>query len=355
MIRIQIHERAHVPDQVNTHEPVHAPAASDKTGPMASPEPLHANRTDPNAPRVPTAESSQQTTRSALSLWPTRYALAEPPATYTTSNRPGVFIDSGTGRYFIKDGRCAFPVFFDKDGDTYRIFDPDNPTRPSYPVRHNSETGHWEPNDDVKLKGGMDGRFEETKRQAADLMRQSHDLKRRIDDLQRQCDAMDHRIDHAEREHKELQRRNEEAVRSLSISKGVHEHKLVEMRQAEGDVARIQSALDSKRREARNAEEYVNLHSQKLMDVQQVEGDLTRAQSALEFKKFHIRQAEGVLRLKEESANSINGEANQSKSRLMNLEQERGRSLSELSTLRGEVRQLEDRVNSLPRPGGSNG
>ncbi len=121
------------------------------------PEPPRAHPAFAGEPAsVPPDRAGLPATGPASSPWPARYALAEIPQTYDTSGRPGVFVDPQNKQQFITANGHAYPVGYDKDNGTYRIVDAENPSKPSYPVRLSPETGRWEPNPDVGLKGGGD-------------------------------------------------------------------------------------------------------------------------------------------------------------------------------------------------------
>ena len=85
---------------------------------------------------------------------PEAYALKNVPSSYGPSATPGVYVDTANGQKFILADHQAFAVKYDKDNTTYRIYDPVNPTRPIYPVRHDSGSGKWETHRDVGLQGG---------------------------------------------------------------------------------------------------------------------------------------------------------------------------------------------------------
>ncbi|CAI1237724.1 hypothetical protein [Serratia quinivorans] len=69
-------------------------------------------------------------------------------------------INSGTYKkgdnYYIKQGNNIFEVFLDKDNNTLRLRNPDQPRNGGYhpPVRLNKETNSWETHSEVGLQGG---------------------------------------------------------------------------------------------------------------------------------------------------------------------------------------------------------
>lgn len=101
---------------------------------------------------------------------PEAYALKNVPSSYNPSATPGVYVDEANGQKFILTDNEAFAVRYDKDNTTYRIYDRANPTRPTYPVRHDSGSGNWEIHRDVGLQGGAPLISEETKLKAKELL-----------------------------------------------------------------------------------------------------------------------------------------------------------------------------------------
>ncbi|WNC88590.1 hypothetical protein RI103_12790 [Paraburkholderia sp. FT54] len=66
----------------------------------------------------------------------------------------GIFRD-GKNQAFVHSGKQTYPVRWDKDNRTWRVFQPNDPTKPQYPVRMGRD-GHWQEHNDVGLPGGMD-------------------------------------------------------------------------------------------------------------------------------------------------------------------------------------------------------
>jgi hypothetical protein len=66
---------------------------------------------------------------------------------------PGVFMND-SGQHLIQSGNKYYPVRFDADNNTWRVYDPDNPARRSVPVERSGDD--WRVHNDVGLKGGMD-------------------------------------------------------------------------------------------------------------------------------------------------------------------------------------------------------
>jgi transcriptional regulator with XRE-family HTH domain/uncharacterized protein YerC len=101
---------------------------------------------------------------------PEAYALKNMPSSYSPSATPGVYVDAANGQKFILADNHAFAVKYDKDNTTYRVYDPANPTRPTYPVRHDSGSGKWEIHREVGLQGGAPLISSETKLKAKELL-----------------------------------------------------------------------------------------------------------------------------------------------------------------------------------------
>ncbi|ACD19564.1 helix-turn-helix domain-containing protein [Paraburkholderia phytofirmans] len=75
------------------------------------------------------------------------------PGSLRRGAQPGILEDSKGDRY-IELGGKAYRVRFDRDNDTWRVFDPAASWRPQYPVRLNEKTNTWEVHGDVGLMGG---------------------------------------------------------------------------------------------------------------------------------------------------------------------------------------------------------
>ncbi|MFL9907380.1 hypothetical protein [Paraburkholderia sp. RL17-337-BIB-A] len=70
-------------------------------------------------------------------------------------NSPGVFRDEN-GQSYIQAGEQNWPVRYDKDNGTWRVYHPDDAAKLQYPVGLD-EQGNWQVHDDVGLKGGNPG------------------------------------------------------------------------------------------------------------------------------------------------------------------------------------------------------
>ncbi|EIF32292.1 hypothetical protein BCh11DRAFT_00011 [Burkholderia sp. Ch1-1] len=128
------------------------------TGPTQEPPPgMTAPQAGPAA-NGPQGQPPQGGAGSAFTPggMPKGYALNRAPASYGPSATPGVYADAANGQKFIIADGQAFAVRYDKENATYRIYDPANPSRPTYPVRRDPETGRWEIHNNVGLQGGMD-------------------------------------------------------------------------------------------------------------------------------------------------------------------------------------------------------
>ncbi len=102
---------------------------------------------------------------------PAAYARKPKGGLHADPNSAGVFRDE-KGQAYIKSGDQTWPVNFDKDNGTWRVYSPDNPTKYQYPVRAD-ESGNWQVHDEVGLKGGKPPSLpEEIKQRAVQLLQQ---------------------------------------------------------------------------------------------------------------------------------------------------------------------------------------
>ncbi|MGQ5522080.1 hypothetical protein ACUHMQ_02345 [Chitinimonas sp. PSY-7] len=65
-------------------------------------------------------------------------------------NEEGIYIDENLK--YLKSGEHYYPVRYDIDNATWRVYFPDNPVKPAVPVRY--VNGKWEIHSDVGLRGG---------------------------------------------------------------------------------------------------------------------------------------------------------------------------------------------------------
>ncbi|EIF32291.1 hypothetical protein BCh11DRAFT_00010 [Burkholderia sp. Ch1-1] len=143
------------------------------TGPTQEPPPgMTAPQAGPAA-NGPQGQPPQGGAGSAFTPggMPKGYALNRAPASYGPSATPGVYADAANGQKFIIADGQAFAVRYDKENATYRIYDPANPSRPTYPVRRDPETGRWEIHNNVGLQGGVGRLPAETRQKAEALLR----------------------------------------------------------------------------------------------------------------------------------------------------------------------------------------
>lgn len=82
-----------------------------------------------------------------------RQYAREPGTTLHADPRwAGVYRDE-TGSAYIPANDRTYPVRYDRDNGTWRVYRPDAPTKPQYPVRMD-ELGNWALHREVGLKGG---------------------------------------------------------------------------------------------------------------------------------------------------------------------------------------------------------
>lgn len=84
---------------------------------------------------------------------PASYQYEAPITQSTPGSAPGVMVDQRGQNFITMDGQ-AFAVKYDKDNGTWRVYDRNNPWRPSFPVRVNEE-GIWGPHSETGLAGGV--------------------------------------------------------------------------------------------------------------------------------------------------------------------------------------------------------
>lgn len=98
------------------------------------------------------ADTTASSTGNARFALPTRYAQKPSGRLQADPDSPGVFRDDKQQAYIKADGE-TYPVRFDKDNGTWRVYRPDDPAKPQYPVRVDAQ-GNWQVHNDVGLKGG---------------------------------------------------------------------------------------------------------------------------------------------------------------------------------------------------------
>ncbi|MFM0228554.1 hypothetical protein PQR32_42065, partial [Paraburkholderia dipogonis] len=82
---------------------------------------------------------------------------------------PGIFRDSKLQAYIRANGQ-TWPVRYDADNGTWRVYQPDNPTKYQYPVRLDAH-GNWQVHGDTGIPGGRPRIPAETRQKAEALFR----------------------------------------------------------------------------------------------------------------------------------------------------------------------------------------
>jgi hypothetical protein len=86
---------------------------------------------------------------------PTQYAGKPKGNLGADPNSPGVLRDE-KGQSYIQAGEQNWPVRYDKDNGSWRVYQPGDPAKLQYPVELD-EQGNWQVHHDVGLKGGSPG------------------------------------------------------------------------------------------------------------------------------------------------------------------------------------------------------
>ncbi len=84
---------------------------------------------------------------------PLSYEQRPPGALQADPDHPGIHTDT-KGQRYIQDAQHTYAVRFDAGNGTWRVYQPDNPTRPGIAVRQNAD-GRWQIHHDVGLPGGL--------------------------------------------------------------------------------------------------------------------------------------------------------------------------------------------------------
>lgn len=139
--------------------------------------------------KTPSADGPGATTSSRNSATfdvPARYARKPGGDLHADPANPGVFRDA-RGQTYIEASGEAYPVRYDKDNGTWRVYNPDDPAKFQYPVRPDGQ-GQWQVHDDVGLKGGGWGNHVPQDLQArhAQLLNQRQQLRHEQQHLQDQ-------------------------------------------------------------------------------------------------------------------------------------------------------------------------
>jgi DNA-binding CsgD family transcriptional regulator len=101
---------------------------------------------------------------------PETYARKPQGSLHADPDSSGVFRDE-TGQAYIKSGEQMYPVKYDKDNGTWRVYVPENQAKYQYPVKLD-EHGNWQAHGDVGLHGGTPAISPETRQRAVELLRE---------------------------------------------------------------------------------------------------------------------------------------------------------------------------------------
>jgi hypothetical protein len=91
----------------------------------------------------------------ALGDIPRNYIQPHPDLMWNSDRYPGLMEDR-KGNTYVVDGKNVYAVKRDADNATWRVYSPQDPVRPAYPIR-SGQNGGWELHGDVGLKGGKPG------------------------------------------------------------------------------------------------------------------------------------------------------------------------------------------------------
>ncbi len=116
--------------------------------------------------------NTQPSTNGANLAVPAPYARKPDGNLQADLHSPGVLRDD-KGQAFIRSGDQSWPVRYDRDNGTWRVYDPHNPTKYQYPVTADGN-GRWQGHNDVGLKGGAPRLPPEKKQQAIEMLRQGN-------------------------------------------------------------------------------------------------------------------------------------------------------------------------------------
>ncbi|HEY3598890.1 MAG TPA: hypothetical protein VGL08_15415 [Paraburkholderia sp.] len=115
--------------------------------------PLRTNVSSLPVPTPNTVAPASIASGSTSTVWPERYALKTKPLRYATTDTPGVLFDLDKKQKFIVHDEHAYAVAYDTGNATYRMVNPDDQSRPGFPVRVDSQR-KWEMHSDAGLRGG---------------------------------------------------------------------------------------------------------------------------------------------------------------------------------------------------------
>ncbi|MFM0161328.1 hypothetical protein [Paraburkholderia sediminicola] len=134
--------------QTQTRHPQAAPRETDQR----QTAPAEAGKAPADASQARAPGTSAPSTSGTQFDVPAQYASKPAGNLQADPHSPGVFRDD-KGQAFIRSGDQTWPVRYDRDNGTWRVYNPDNPTKYQYPVRAD-ENGNWQVHNDVGLKGG---------------------------------------------------------------------------------------------------------------------------------------------------------------------------------------------------------
>ncbi|RKF39087.1 hypothetical protein BCY88_33555 [Paraburkholderia fungorum] len=122
-------------------------------------EPATASTTKPaEQPPASTAKPGEQHASASSSNFdavPQQYAGKPSGNLEADPNSPGVFRDE-KGQAYIQAADKDWPVNYDKDNGTWRVYNPADASKPQQPVQLDQQ-GNWQTHDNVGLKGGNPG------------------------------------------------------------------------------------------------------------------------------------------------------------------------------------------------------
>ncbi|MFL9901565.1 hypothetical protein PQR71_26045 [Paraburkholderia fungorum] len=144
---------------------------------------------EPQTGKPPAQESGTNApaTTGAQFDVPAQYARKPGGDLHADPGTQGVLRDDKGQAYIDMSGK-TYPVRYDNDNGTWRVYNPDDPAKFQYPVRQD-EHGDWQVHDDVGLKGGgnatnvppnLQARRTELENQRQQLQHDQHELEEQI-------------------------------------------------------------------------------------------------------------------------------------------------------------------------------
>ncbi|MFM0558148.1 helix-turn-helix domain containing protein, partial [Paraburkholderia sediminicola] len=113
-------------------------------------------------------QTQAPTPQSTTILLPEGYARQPAGRLEADPDSPGIFRDSKFQAYIRANGQ-TWPVRYDTDNGTWRVYQPDNPTKYQYPVRLDAH-GNWQVHGDTGIPGGAPPRIPAETRQKAEAL-----------------------------------------------------------------------------------------------------------------------------------------------------------------------------------------